>query len=111
MGGGLAMSAAAYSGDFAAAVAFYGNPLDEKDIPRLQAPLLGMYGENDPSIPPDKVQAFDEMLDTYHLPHEIVTYPGAGHAFFNDARPDHYHEDSARDAWNRTLAWLRMHLG
>jgi carboxymethylenebutenolidase len=111
MGGGLAISASAYSGDFAAAVAFYGRPLDANEVPRIQAPLLALYGEQDHSIPQDWVKQFDEQLDSYHLPHEIVTYPNAGHAFFNESRTDHYNEDAARDGWNRTLAWLRTHLG
>jgi carboxymethylenebutenolidase len=36
---------------------------------------------------------------------EIVTYPGAGHGFFNSLRSG-WHETSARDAWKRTLAFL-----
>ena len=36
---------------------------------------------------------------------EIVTYPEADHSFFNDRR-HRYHEPSARDAWQRTLAFL-----
>ncbi len=31
----------------------------------------------------------------------------AGHAFFNDARPEAYTEDAAKLAWSRTLAFLR----
>ena len=42
---------------------------------------------------------------------EIVTYPGAGHAFFNDTRPEMYRPDAARDAWRRAVEFLRHHLG
>ena len=36
-------------------------------------------------------------------------YP-AGHAFFNDARPEAYDRESAELAWERTLAFLRAEL-
>jgi carboxymethylenebutenolidase len=35
---------------------------------------------------------------------EVVVYAGAGHGFFNDSRPDVFHQASANDAWRRTLA-------
>ncbi len=41
---------------------------------------------------------------------EAHFYP-AGHAFFNDARPEAYSPDSAQKAWDRTLAFLRANLG
>ncbi len=111
MGGGLAISATAHSGDFAAAVAFYGQPLAADDVARIQAPILGLYGEADHGIPPERVHEFEAALKQYRIPHEITIYPGAGHAFFNDTRPQAYHEAAARDAWDRTLAWLRKYLG
>jgi carboxymethylenebutenolidase len=42
---------------------------------------------------------------------EVIVYPGAGHGFFNDTRPEVFHEKAANDAWRRTLdlfgRWLR----
>jgi len=43
-------------------------------------------------------------------PHEIVEYPGAGHAFMNETRPDVYRPEAAADSWRRALAFLRTHL-
>ena len=40
---------------------------------------------------------------------EIVRYPDANHGFHCDARSS-YHEASAKDAWQRTLAFLEEHL-
>ena len=40
---------------------------------------------------------------------EIVTYPGAGHGFFNDLRSG-YHPPSAEDAWTRMVTFLRDSL-
>ena len=36
---------------------------------------------------------------------EIVVYPDAGHAFNADYRPS-YHAESAKDGWQRMLAWF-----
>jgi carboxymethylenebutenolidase len=41
----------------------------------------------------------------------LFLYPGQGHAFFNDTRPEAYDEDAARQAWVRTLEFLRAKLG
>ena len=42
---------------------------------------------------------------------EVVIYEGAGHAFFNDTRAEAYVQDAARDAWAKTLAHFKKHLG
>jgi carboxymethylenebutenolidase len=110
MGGGLALSTAAHDGDIGAAVAFYGRPLETSDTVRNQAPVLGLYGAEDHGIPVDAVRAFERELKAHGIPHEIHVYPGAGHAFFNDTRPQAYHPEAAQDAWEKTLAWFDRYL-
>ena len=51
------------------------------------------------------------ILETAGKRFEIVTYPGTGHAFFNDTRPEMYRPAAAADAWPRALAFFRRHLG
>ena len=41
---------------------------------------------------------------------EVIIYPGAGHAFFNNERPEAYRRDAANDAWRRTLELFGRHL-
>ncbi|MFC7482869.1 dienelactone hydrolase family protein [Luedemannella flava] len=43
------------------------------------------------------------------LPHEIVTYPGVDHAFFNDTGP-RYNAEAAADAYQRVLNWFDRYL-
>ena len=38
-----------------------------------------------------------------------MIYPGAGHAFMNDTRPAAFRPEIAKQAWARTLAFLREH--
>jgi carboxymethylenebutenolidase len=42
---------------------------------------------------------------------EIKTYPGAPHAFFRDNDPSVYRSEAAKDAWARTKAFFKKHLG
>ena len=41
---------------------------------------------------------------------ELHVYPDAGHAFFNEDRPEAHHEESAELLWDRTVAFFRRTL-
>jgi carboxymethylenebutenolidase len=84
------------------------SPLDL--APELACPWLGLYGEEDALIPLDDVAALRAILEREGKRFELVTYPGAGHAFFNDGRPDAYRPAAAADAWPRALAFFRRYL-
>lgn len=110
MGGSLTIYTAAASDQVAAAVVFYGSPRDMEQARHVQAPLLGLYGEQDGGIPVEKVRLFENALQEAGVTYEIHTYTGAGHAFFNDTRPHAYHAQAAQDAWQRTLDWFGKYL-
>ena len=38
-------------------------------------------------------------------------YPGTSHAFFNDERPEVHDAEAADTSWQRSLEFLRAHLG
>lgn len=78
--------------------------------PGLSTPWLGLYGDKDPSISVDDVEALRAGAARAAVPTEIVRYADAGHGFHCDARAD-YHEPSATDAWARALAWFDTYLG
>ncbi len=121
MGGQYALMAACSVGGLAACVSWYGmlryastaehkpaSPLDMAE--RLSCPYLGLFGEEDALIPLTDVEELRARLARSGHDFEIVTYPGAGHAFFNDTRPDAYRPEAARDAWARCIAFFRKHL-
>jgi carboxymethylenebutenolidase len=110
MGGSLTVATAAASQEVGAAVVFYGMPPELEIVRTIQAPLLGLYGEKDHGIPVDRVRSLEQELESQGVKHEIHIYPGAGHAFFNDARPHIYQPEAAQDAWGRTLRWFQQHL-
>lgn len=110
MGGWLAIATAAANSHVGAVVVFYGNPGDLSFVPKIQAPLLGLYGEHDHGIPVDLVRSFESALNEHGIVNEIYIYPNAQHAFFNDTRKEIYSPDAAQDAWTRTLDWFRQYL-
>ena len=70
----------------------------------MHGPVLGLFGGADEGIPPDQVAAFDSALAAAGVEHEIVTYPGAPHSFFD--RRYEEHAEACADAWRRMLAFL-----
>jgi carboxymethylenebutenolidase len=77
----------------------------------LHAPVLGLYGGKDTSIPAPQVEAMKAALakgNAAARASQIVVYPDAGHAFNADYRPS-YRRPDAEDGWRRCLDWLVRH--
>jgi carboxymethylenebutenolidase len=121
MGGQYALMAACSVPGLAACASWYGMlryaEIDEVKpesplgmAPRLGCPYLGLFGEEDGIIPLADVDELRSILERERKVFEIKTYPAAGHAFFNDTRPDMYRPAAAADAWSRCLGFLRQHL-
>jgi carboxymethylenebutenolidase len=109
MGGGLTLWTAAKNHDIGAAVAFYGGGSPEAaEFAGSTAAILNIVGDRDRVL--ESIRALDSQLGQYVQTHELVVYPDAEHAFFNDSRPHIYKADAAQDAWTRTLAFFRQHL-
>jgi carboxymethylenebutenolidase len=110
MGGRLVLHTARVEPDLAAAVTFYGTPLTAEEAAEVKAPILGLYGTQDAGNPIANVRAMEKALNEAGIENSIRIYEGAQHAFFNDTRAS-YHPEAAADAWKRTVAWFRGHLG
>jgi carboxymethylenebutenolidase len=98
-----------YGGGIASAGALPFDPLIGESG-SLRTPWLGLFGDEDASIPVADVEALREALAAAPVDTEVVRYPGAQHGFHCDARPESYDADAAADGWRRTLAWLDAHL-
>jgi carboxymethylenebutenolidase len=102
-----------------ASVGFYGGgivtgrfpqfPALVDEVSSLQTPWLGLFGDQDGSIPVDDVEQLRTALSAAKVDTEIVRYADAGHGFHCDQRPD-YRADDAADAWRRALDWFAAHL-
>jgi carboxymethylenebutenolidase len=76
---------------------------------RINAPVLGLYGQEDLGIPVADVKEMEAALKAAGKTAEFVIYPGAPHAFYADYRPS-YRAEAAKDAWSRCVAWFNKYL-
>ncbi|MDI3259377.1 MAG: dienelactone hydrolase family protein [Sinobacteraceae bacterium] len=120
MGGRLAFLAACrHAHRLAAAVSFYGGAIGaegERDrlgrrppLPEaaaLRAPLLLIYGAEDPSIAPAEHARVAQRLSELKKRYVLSLYPGAAHGFCCEERAA-YAPDAARAAFAEMFAFLR----
>ena len=110
-GGAWALNTALlFPDELDAAVIYYGQvPADEARLAPLNVPILGLFAENDRGIPVESVRSFEQVMDKLGKVYEIEVYPGVGHAFANPSGTS-YNAEVARQAWDRTVEFLRKHL-
>ena len=111
MGGALAQYAATKDPEHVgAAVSFYGGFKQvEPEWEKLTAAMLLIYGEKDQGVPVEHGRKLEAKLAKLGKNAELLIYPEANHAFFNNTGPNHK-PDAAADAWRRTLELFRQHL-
>jgi carboxymethylenebutenolidase len=108
-GGGQSFRYATNNPKLRAAVVAYGPAPDTADIKRIQAPVLGIYGENDERINanlPEVTAAMQSAGKTYMS----EVYPGTGHGFLKPGRQG-YETPERERAWGRILEFFRARLG
>jgi carboxymethylenebutenolidase len=114
-GGRHSWLAAAGGHGLSGAVGFYGRPGRGQDgspgpaqrAGELAAPILGLMGGADEAITEADVSAFEQALSAAGVEHELVTYEGAPHSFF-DRRHEEF-ADASEDAWRRAIAFLERY--
>jgi carboxymethylenebutenolidase len=97
----------------AGAIGFYGSPVGSNRIGMPapadraadnRAPVLAIFGGADEGIPPAAVASYEMALTAAGAEHEIVSYPGATHSFFDRRQADF--ADASADAWQRVLDFV-----
>ena len=88
-----------------ASVCYYGGQIVRFKDEAAKNPVLMHFGEQDHGIPMDDVEAIRAAQPGA----EVHIYP-AGHGFNCDHRGD-FHEDSAKLARTRSLAFFTQHMG
>jgi dipeptidyl aminopeptidase/acylaminoacyl peptidase len=69
---------------------------------RFEAPVLMLHGRDDIRVVPRMTELMAAALTREGKRHEVRFYDGEGHGWVNRA--------TRRDAYERTLAFLRAHL-
>jgi carboxymethylenebutenolidase len=111
-GGGQSLQLALNSeqNPLAATLIYYGNLVnDTNELSKINWPVLGIFGNQDQSIPVESVNAFEQALNEIGITNEIYIYPGVGHAFANPSG-DNYAPAETADAWEKTLAFLKKYV-
>jgi len=115
-GGRNSWFAAAAGHGVAGAIGFYGMPAERNGIPgptsraaEITAPILALQAGADANILPEHNAAFDAALTKAGVEHEVVTYEGAPHSFF-DRKYEEF-ADASADAWQRVLAFVERYSG
>ncbi|MEB2398208.1 MAG: dienelactone hydrolase family protein [Alcaligenaceae bacterium] len=107
-GGGVANAAAVAYPELGAAVPFYGRQAKPEDVPRIQAPLLLHFAENDANVN-QGWPAYEAALKQHGKTYEAHVYPGTNHGFHNDSTP-RYDKAAADLAWSRSVDWFNRYL-
>ncbi|CAA9291765.1 MAG: hypothetical protein AVDCRST_MAG54-4509, partial [uncultured Actinomycetospora sp.] len=105
--------------DYAAAAPNYGMvPQDAEAELAGICPVVASFGGRDPVLAehPARLEA---ALTSMGVEHDVATYPGAGHSFFEHFPANDllvrfagagFHRPSAEDAWVRILRFFDSHL-
>jgi carboxymethylenebutenolidase len=109
-GGRGALNYSLHNDRLAATVIFYGSPVaDPAVLQALPAPVLGIFGGSDVSIPVESVRQFEAALDQAGIPNEITIYANQPHAFVTDI--ESIRQGGVQgEAWAQMLAFLDQHL-
>lgn len=122
-GGRMSWLYAAHNPELKAAVSWYGKlegehttlaPYEPIDLVRsLKAPVLGLYGLNDESIPQSSLEHMKSALtgaanmgSRAAANSQIVVFPNAGHAFHADYRTS-FEPQAAAQGWAQAVAWFK----
>ncbi len=107
-GGAIANMLATRVPDLAGAVPFYGTQPKDEDVPKINAPLLIHYAENDQRVNAGW-PAYEAALKANKKKYEAFIYPGTQHGFNNDTTP-RYDAAAAKLAWSRTVEFFKKSL-
>jgi carboxymethylenebutenolidase len=120
MGGRVSFLTACRNAEVKAAAPFYGGGMVSSRQPGqtppiahvegLKAPILAFFGGKDAFIPLTEVDQFRDALKKAGKAAEVVFYADADHGFMCDERPSH-HPQHAKEAFAKTVAFFKQHLG
>ena len=101
----------AYDGNFAALNAIMAEWASNKSyaqrVADIECPILALQAGDDANITAEDNAAFARALTAADVEHEVVTYDGAPHSFFD--RKQEEFADASADAWRRTQQFIAQH--
>ncbi len=109
-GGAMANNLAVADPALNGAVAYYGRQPETSAVPNIKAKILIHYAGLDERVNAG-MAAYEEALKMAKIDYQQYVYEGAQHAFNNDSSPARYQAETAKLAWERTIAFFEKVLG
>jgi carboxymethylenebutenolidase len=109
-GGGQSLNLAMNNENMDATVIYYGQlQTDPEVLSSINWPVLGIFAGLDQGITEQSVNDFETSLNELEISNEIHIYPDVDHAFANPSG-ERFAPDESKDAWNKTLDFLKENL-
>ena len=83
------------------------DPLDV--VQNISCPILSFHGDRDTVVPLENTLKLDRVCRRFGVAHQSVTYPGVNHSFVWPG--DKYNKNAHLDSWEKTLEFLKKHIG
>ncbi len=109
-GGGAVNDLAVSVPELAAGVVFYGRPPDLAKVPQIKARLLIQQASRDTRLV-QMLPDYEKALKAAGIQYEAIVYPDVDHAFMNDTSAERYDAGTAKQAWAKTVAFLKAGTG
>jgi carboxymethylenebutenolidase len=109
-GGGSVNDLAVSVPELAAGVVFYGRPPDLAKVPQIKARLLIQQASRDTRLV-QMLPDYEKALKAAGVQYEAIVYPDVDHAFMNDTSAERYNAATAKQAWARTVSFLKAGTG
>jgi len=116
-GGAVVLQMARFGVDLDGVASFHGTLATQAPAKKsaIKAKVLVLHGADDPMIPPEQVEAFKEEMEAAEVDYTFIAYPGAKHAFTNEAAtangkkfgmPIEYNEEADLQSWAEMTKFL-----
>jgi carboxymethylenebutenolidase len=107
LGGSIVLTWACTDARLSAVAPFYGAAPKPREAIRRLCPVVGSWPGKD--FTTKAAGVLENELTAAGTPHDLKTYPGAKHSFFND-KWRNYDAVAAADSWQRVLAFFAAHV-
>lgn len=109
-GGGSVNDLAVSVPELSAGVVFYGRSPDLAKVPQIKARLLIQQASRDTRLV-QMLPDYEKALKAANIQYEAIVYPDVDHAFMNDTSAERYNAATAKQAWAKTVTFLKVGTG
>lgn len=120
-GGMVVLNMARMGEDLRAVVTFHGllGTSQPAQPGKVKARVLALNGAEDPFVPMQQIEGFEQEMKSAGVQYKSVTYPGVKHAFTNPGAtekgkkfslPLEYNADAEKKSWGEAMAFLKQAL-